>query len=171
MFMHVIHKYYTYSRNQLGGIVGGGKLVAYSKKNWKSLVKSKVRKHAFEALVKEAAEQKNPVAASSYLNMCQQPYLTDLPPADARRVFHLRTNTIDLKTVRKYQYDDNTICRLCETEDETLTHVVNKCPDVPREMELPNVYTTNCDQLKQIAARLSRFYELIDSRQDEAVGD
>ena len=72
----------------------GGKLVAYSKKNWKSLVKSKVRKHAFEALVKEAAEQKNPVAASSYLNMCQQPYLTDLPPADARRVFHLRTNTI-----------------------------------------------------------------------------
>ena len=69
-------------------------IVAYSKKNWKSLVKSKVRKHAFEALVKEAAEQKNPVAASSYLNMCQQPYLTDLPPADARRVFHLRTNTI-----------------------------------------------------------------------------
>ena len=144
-------------------------IIEHSKLSWKRLVKSKVRKHAFEVLVRDAAEQKNPIDSSSYLSMCQQPYLTDLSPAQARIIFHLRTNTIDLKTVRKYQYAENTMCRLCNAEEETATHVVNKCPDIPREREIPNVYTTNCDQLKQIAGRLSKFYDLIDSRHNDAV--
>ena len=125
-------------------------IVEHSKESWKQLVKSKVRKHAFEVLTSEAAEQKNPIDASSYLNLRKQPYLTELAPAQARIIFHLRTNTIDLKTVRKYQYGEDTKCRLCASEEETADHVINKCPEVPRDIEIPNVYTTNCDQLKHI---------------------
>ena len=135
------------------------------------MVKSKVRKHAYEVLVSEAAEQKNPIDSSSYLSIRQQPYLTDLPPSQACMIFRLRTNTIDLKAVRKYQYGEDTMCRLCNSEEETAAHVINNCSDVPREMEIPNVYTTNCDQLRQIAVRLSKFYDLIDSRYDEAGED
>ena len=146
-------------------------IVEHSKESWKRLVKSKVRKHAYEVLVSEAAEQKNPIDSSSYLSMRQQPYLTDLSPAQSRMIFRLRTNTIDLKAVRQYQYGEETMCRLCKSEEETATHVINSCPNVPREMEIPNVYTTNCDQLRQIAVRLSKFYDLIDSRHDEAGED
>ena len=39
-------------------------IIEHSKLSWKRLVKSKVRKHAFEVLVRDAAEQKNPIDSS-----------------------------------------------------------------------------------------------------------
>ena len=133
-----------------------------TKENWKANVKAKVRSYMFEKLVNEAAGQNQPLDASSYLSLQKQSYITDLPPSKARIVFHLRTNTIDLRTVRKYRYGEESLCRLCGLEDETVPHVVNKCPSIPREMEVPNVYTSNCEQLQKVADRCAKFFALIE---------
>ena len=116
----------------------------------------------FEKLVNEAAGQNQPLDASSYLSLQKQSYITDLPPSKARIVFHLRTNTIDLRTVRKYRYGEESLCRLCGLEDETVPHIVNTCPSIPREMEVPNVYTSNCEQLQKVADRCAKFFALIE---------
>ena len=73
-----------------------------SKEEWKKLVKRKVRKYAFEKLCKEAENQKNFSNLPAYKDLIKQEYIAKLTPKKARKLFHLRTQTIDLKGVRKY---------------------------------------------------------------------
>ena len=79
----------------------------------------------------------------------------------------MRTNTIDLRTIRKYQHGDNSVCRLCNADEETITHVVNICPEIPRKTVIPDIYTTNCDLLQGIADRLAKFHDLINDKECE----
>ena len=133
-----------------------------SKARWKANVKAKVYKYVFDKLISEAADQKHSLDLSSYLRLQKQSYITELTPARARTVFHLRTNTMDLRTIRKYQYGENSVCRLCKSEDETVAHIVNACPNISRDVEVPNVYTSNCEQLQKVADRCAEFFALID---------
>ena len=136
-----------------------------TKARWKRVIKTKVRQHAFEKLLIEAENLKQP--HDTYSNFNKQCYITELSPARARTIFWVRTGTIDLRTVRKYKYGDNTSCRLCETEEETVTHVVNACPKVPRTDEVQNVYTSNCDQLHKVADRINKFFDLVKEKELE----
>jgi hypothetical protein len=132
-----------------------------SKSSWKAAVKTQVRQHAFLQLIKEAEGQKHSHNILPYERFERQKYLTELTPAQARKIFHIRTNTVDLRTVRKYQHGENSTCRLCGSEDETVSHVVNVCQKVPRTKDIPNVYTTNCDHLQEVAKRCVSFSELV----------
>ena len=144
-------------------------IISLTKQKWKEIVKSKVRQYAFIELKKAAEKQKHALDVSSYVDFTVQSYITELSPARARKIFHIRTNTIDLRTIRKYQHGDNSKCRLCDTEDETLAHVVNRCPDIQRETLIPNLYCSDSNLLQEIADRCVNFMEHVKEKDDNNV--
>ena len=89
--------------------------------------------------------------------------MIDLSPKNARKVFHIRTGTIDLRGTRKYKYGDNTACRLCHTDNETVEHVTNICPNIRRSQIITNIYTTDCAELEEMAKRCYEFDNAIDA--------
>jgi hypothetical protein len=128
---------------------------------WERIVKTQVRNHAFQQLIREAGELKHAHNILPYATFDKQQYMTELSPAQARKVFHVRTNTVDLRAVRKYTYGENSGCRLCGSGDETIFHVVNECVHIQRTVEIPNMYTSDCSQLREIAKRCITFAELV----------
>ena len=137
-----------------------------TKSSWKRTVKTAVRYHAFQELIKAAGELKCSHNILPYDTFERQEYLTELSPAQTRKVFHIRTNTVDLRTVRKYRYGENSKCRLCGYEDESISHVVNKCERIKRTDEIPDVFTKDCTQLREIAQRCITFEELVNEEQN-----
>ena len=97
-----------------------------SKKVWKEKIKKQVRNRALLGLNNELKNQKKAQSLPPYHNLVSQDYITTLSPKIARKVFHIRTGIIDLRTVRTYKYSDNVSCRLCLEEEEPVEHVVNR---------------------------------------------
>ena len=69
----------------------------------------------------------------------------------------MRTGTVDLKSVRKYRYGDDTNCRLCGGDDENVNHVVNECPAIHRGDKVINVHSTDCEELLELSNRCINF--------------
>jgi endonuclease/exonuclease/phosphatase (EEP) superfamily protein YafD len=90
-----------------------------SKEQWKKKVNEKVREKALVDLNDEAKSQKNAQSLLPYKTLSQQDYIVDLPPKQARKIFHIRTGTIDLRSIRKYSYNDAT-CSVCQTGIESV---------------------------------------------------
>ena len=138
-----------------------------TQQTWKGIVDTQVRRHAFNQLTKEAEDLKHAHLVLPYTRYERQQYLVELSPARARKIFHIRTNTIDLKSVRKYKYGISPTCRLCGLQgEETVSHVVNTCPKVSRTGVVPNVYTTNCEQLQEVARRCIEFSQKLDEQEN-----
>lgn len=127
-----------------------------SKEAWKRNVKEKVMQRALEELNEAAAKQTHAQNLPAYNKLESQEYMFSLQPKEARKIFHIRTGTINLRGVRKYAYQENN-CRLCGINPETVEHVVNVCPKIERTHQIDNVYTTNCEELAEIANRCIRF--------------
>ena len=125
----------------------------FSKEKWKNLIKTKVKCRVIKELKEQALVQKYAQYITLPDSLQKQEYITSLPSANARKIFRIRTGTIDLKAQRKYIYGENTSCRLCDGMKEDLDHVVNKCPAVPREGEISNLYTNNNGDLYEISKR------------------
>ena len=138
-----------------------------TKESWKCLIKKKLQLHALEVLNTEMNELKHG-GKILYEKLVPQKYLSMLQPAQARKMFHVRTGTIDLKCVRKYWYSDK-ICRLCEQFDESVEHVVNVCHNVPRSSHISNLFTDDIDEMKMIADRLIKFALLV-KEMEESTG-
>ena len=134
-----------------------------SKERWKSAIKNKVKTHVWKELISKALLQKHGQRITLPSKLERQEYLTTLPSANARKIFHIRTGTIDLKGHRKYKYGDNTSCRLCNSEVEDVNHVVNTCPAIPRGETLSTL-TMDCNKLLEISKRCILF----DTQVDEA---
>ena len=129
-----------------------------TKEKWKIIIKRKVKSKALEDLSYEARDQKHASNLLPYSNLAKQEYISTLTPKQARKIFHLRTKTIDLRGERNYLYGDNSSCRLClSTERETVEHVVNDCLGLNRSHHINNIFTTECGQLKEIARRCIDF--------------
>ena len=90
--------------------------------------------------------------------------MEDLPPKLCRKVFHVRTGTVDLRGVREYMYGDDNMCRLCGTETESVEHVVNLCPEITRTTQIEHIFTTNCKELREVAERCLKFDQKIDDQ-------
>ena len=70
-----------------------------------------------------------------------QDYFLYLRPSDARLYFSVRCGTYDLKTLRKYNYEDGDVmCRLCSVEEETVEHIVNRC-DLISNDHVENIFS------------------------------
>ena len=145
-----IRKYYglTKSDVEIGEI---------SKDVWRAEVKKKVKEKALNNLNNEAMQQKKAQDLLPYSVLSPQEYISKLSPKQARIIFHIRTGTIDLRSIRKYTYGDNTSCRLCQEEDETVLHIVNHCPKLGRTWQITNIHTTDCNELREIANRAAEF--------------
>ena len=114
-----------------------------------------------------AETQKQAAKLAPYGNLMKQEYMTKLTPKHARKVFHIRTGTIDLRGVRGYKYGDNNSCRLCCTGEETIEHVVNTCPNVNRAAVITNINSTDCEDQKEMAKRCIEFQEKVDEKSEE----
>ena len=77
-------------------------------------------------------------------------------------IFKARSKTLDLKMHTPYLYN-NTLCRMCGTESETVLHIINcnnnldKFPACDVESTLKN--PTNVESLRNIAERISLFFD------------
>ena len=136
-----------------------------SKENWKNLVKKKVYSHAFEQMREKASQQKS-AQKLVYSKLKIQEYMTKLPSENARKVFHIRSGTIDLRGHRKYKYGDNTSCRLCGAEIESVNHVVNECPGVTRKGGEVDSLSTDCDELLEVSRRCMNFDAQVDELEE-----
>ena len=139
-----------------------------SKDVWKKCVKKVVTARALEDLHKEAESQQHSENLLPYDNLAAQKYVAALAPKYARKIFHIRTHTIDLRGVRRYMYDDNPSCRLCDADNETVDHVVNSCPAVG-EPGCIDIYTTDIDKLREIARRCIEFEEKVENNKNKTV--
>ena len=127
-----------------------------SKENWKKMVKTKVYSYVFEQLCDKAAQQKK-AANLTYSKMNIQDYLIKLPSENARKVFHIRSGTIDLRGNRTYKYGEVTSCRLCGSDVENVEHVVNECPGVTRHGGVVNFLSSDCEELLEVSKRCIDF--------------
>ena len=129
-----------------------------SKYSWKELVKNRITSFHFNMLTDELKQLKH-IIVKPYSHLEQQSYLTSLSPQQARHVFQIRANVIDLKAVRKYWYKD-TVCRLCGDETEDTKHIVNVCPQIERTFEI-ELQTDNVEELREMAKRYSSFVNAV----------
>ena len=83
-----------------------------------------------------------------------------LSPSFARRIFRIRTGTIDLRAVRYYMHGEDTLGRLCQEEDETIDHVVNNCRMINRKRRI-DIDSTECEVLREVAQLYSKFKEMV----------
>ena len=130
-------------------------IVSMSKDQWKNLVKKKITYFTLNELVKKLDEMKHTEHIEPYTELEPQPYLRKLIPTYARIIFQIRTRVIDLKSIRKYQYED-TVCRLCGEPDENIEHVVNQCVMIVKTHQV-NPFSSDVYELEETAKRCKEF--------------
>ena len=99
-----------------------------SKKVWKEKIKKQVRNRALLGLNNELKNQKKAQSLPPYHNLVSQDYITTLSPRIARKVFHIRTGTIDLRTVRTFPAG-------CVSKKKKLSNMLST--DVLKSNDLP----------------------------------
>ena len=154
-------------RSQYQLVETDAEVAALSKPFWKKMVKRKVKVYALEELNNQLSLQKHGSQIDQYEELRPQEYLSKLVPYKARKLFHIRAGVLDIKTVRKYWYND-TVCRLCQNSDETLHHIINDCPRVQRNSTITDMYTTNMQDMEQIADRCVQFASGIKEHEQRA---
>ena len=143
-----------------------------SREKWKSIVKEYVHVYALDQLNRENSLKSRTSHHPEYEKLEIQEYFIYLPPADARLYFQVRCQIVDLKTLRKYKYgEDDTRCRLCEKEDETLDHVVNKCEKITRTDEVPDIFSSKREDVMDVVARMKMFTRLVEELDISAAED
>ena len=130
------------------------------KRSWKRQVKQKVRDKALKDLNQEVVGLKQIKGREPYAELRRQEYTYTLSPSFARHIFRIRTGTIDLRAVRYYMQGEDTLCRLCHEEDETIDHVVNNCRMINRKRRI-DIDSTECEVLREVAQLYSKFKEMV----------
>ena len=92
---------------------------------WKSVVKSAVRQHAFMQLTIWCANNRK-TSHLKYESFVRASYLKKLAPNIARVIFKTRNRMFDVKVKYKRKYKFNLECSFCKYYDETFDHIF-KC--------------------------------------------
>ena len=143
-------------------------IIGLEKESWKRRIKTRVHIHALLELRKSALCQKWSTNISLPSKLARQEYLCKLPSKNARIIFQVRAGTVNLKCYRKYMYGDDKTCRLCNGDEESVEHVVNKCPLIPRQYQVHDVYNTDHVELLEISKRIIVFNEQLEEMDDSA---
>ena len=169
-------KLFEYEKNWFNEVVGlrdkygisetDEQIREMSREKWKATVKGCIFKYALDKLNQENSCKSKTSHHPDYEKLETQEYFSYLRPADARLYFAIRCGIVNLKSLRKYNYDeDDRTCRLCERDDETLDHVVNKCGLIPRTVEIPNIFSTKQEDVIEVVARVKMFLKMADEMQ------
>ena len=131
-------------------------IASLSDLEWKQLVHTKIQHTALTELNKQRAMLKKGVQ-SNYESLQAQMYFEHLGIWDARTMFKIRSETLDVKAFKKFKYED-TICRLCESEVEDTHHIVNICDRIPRARdEHINLEASDMDSIKEVIRCINLF--------------
>ena len=154
----------THSAITYGVEIGEDKLRDISKESFKKEVKLAIQQYAFTKL-KEECSSLTKTRNIQYDTYQPQKYLTCLYPSQARTVLKCRARCVDIKTQRPYLFKD-TLCRWCNLEDETISHIINCGSDTPMdEMDLDALDVVDIDvetKLIMYSTRIKRFLDMVD---------
>ena len=129
---------------------------------WKVIVKEHVYKYALVKLNVENSQKSRTSHFPEWNKLETQEYFSYLSPADARLYFAIRCGIFDLKTLRKYKYaEDDVMCRLCEMEEETLDHVINRCGKILRTCVMSDIYSLSRENVVDVVGRMKTFVHLV----------
>ena len=146
-------------------------IISMSKEKWKSKVKEQVVNYAISYLNNENSLKSKTSRHPPCTTLKVQEYFEYLSPADARLLFSIRSGTLDIKTLRSYAYDSNdTLCRLCERENETVEHIVNACDEISRPGIISDVDSLIREDVFEVVRRVKTFINLVEER-EEGKGD
>ncbi len=138
----------------------------YTKSTFKSLVNKAIRNVVTKELISECTSLQK-TCSLQYETLETQEYLKVLYPNQARIILKSRCETLNLKTQNTFKFrEDDTVCRKCCVEEETLQHVIN-C-GFP-ESEHINFNASHIDKLSdlqttilmRITNRVEAFYDLV----------
>ena len=115
--------WYTVSRSMDKYNITLEDVVSKSKESFKAFTKKKIKEVALVNL-QEDCKGKKKTKNLVYDSLKPQEYFSKLYPTQAKAVFLARCQSLDIKEHRRYKYKDM-VCRLCKTEEETLSHIVN----------------------------------------------
>ena len=138
-----------------------------SKDKWKLTVKSAVRTVAFHTLTEQIAS-KSKTQHLEYLDIALQPYLLHYTHKQASTIFKIRSRSTECKQNRK-SANDNMLCRLCETSEETQTHVTNcpvlspNGPILDLNCIMGHIVPTDYDETMEICSRFNEFSKQINT--------
>ena len=175
-------KLFTFERNwynevmqirmRYGIIEDDDDIAVYSKEKWKVMVTSKVNGVALENLNEENSTKSRTSHHPARCVLKHQSYFEYLRPSDSRLLFAIRSGTLDIKTFRKYKYGvDDVMCRLCQNDDESVEHIVNKCEAISRTCDIEDVYSMEKDMVVMVVRRMKEFIKLSEEKEksDSAV--
>ena len=154
-------------RNKYGLTESDVNISQMSKEKWKSIVLKNVFEYALDSLIQENSLKSKTSHHPPPKKLCLQNYFLYLRPADARLFFSIRCGTLDLKMLRRYQYDDgDCFCRLCGKEEETVLHIVNVCEMVTRTVAVSDVFSTDRKDVEVVIARVKEFLNLAQEKKE-----
>ena len=109
-----------------------GEIERMSKWKFKNIVKDRVAKTAFEYLIDQKKNQKK-AKRLNYYDLKMQDYLVSglCNKKMAKLIFKARTETLDLKSYKKWKYDD-ILCVACKEKEETGEEIL-KCNILNKE--------------------------------------
>ena len=139
-----------------------GEIANMTKDQWKRIVKKKLNETALEDLHNQKSRLKKGSIINRYQELSTKKYFEELNASDARTFFKIRAEVYDIKTFRKYQYDDD-VCRLCGNGSEDLDHIINRCKEIPRHgSHQIEEGSEDIDNVKIIIRRVNYFQDMVD---------
>ena len=134
-----------------------------TKGSFKRMIKKAITQTALTNLQEEISNQKK-TSSLIYTKLKTQDYLTKLFPWQSKLVSRTRSKTLDIKTHQKFKYKDS-LCRWCNLDDETLSHIIN-CGEDPIELvDLNNTEEMDSSMITKISRityRIQEFLEKVD---------
>ena len=125
---------------------------------WKTYVKRKVSEQALLSLNSTCLQQSKTSKLAPYDKLKLQNYFKFLTADGAIIMFKARAEVLDLKTHKKYNYDD-VQCRLCSRSEETTQHILNECSSIERGGNV-NVTSLDKETVIEVVKRCKSFFEL-----------
>jgi hypothetical protein len=140
------------------------------KEVWKQTVFNEVTSLVADELNTSCCKGSMTKDLSCLEDISMKDYFRNMAPSEARLLFAMRSNIIDLRGVRKYMYKDST-CRLCKNGDEDVDHVINRCAKIGRRelMDMKELFQEDILKLKEMVKRMKEFIHEIDELEDSKI--
>ena len=110
--------------------------------------------------MKECNNQKK-TSSLVYSQFKPQDYRSKLFPWQSKLISRCRSKTLAIKTHQPFRYKDS-LCRWCNLQDETLSHILN-CGEEPLdEVDLTNIEKMDSEltiKLSRMSYRIQEFME------------
>ena len=145
-------------------IIDEEKIKSVSKETFKGIVKAAIQNYAFKELKEECSSQTK-TGTLTYDEFKCQSYMSKLYPSHAKTVLKCRSKCLDIKTHRPFLFKDK-LCRWCNLEEETLSHIVD-CgrDDIMESVDIGNIDVIDElveSSLISLSTRVNNFLEMVD---------